>query len=99
MKNGDMRAEAVYRLRYGNVEAAVWKNETATGPRYNVTLARVYKDGDEWKRSNSFGEDELLRAARAANDAYTFLQSLKREERQQERRDEATESNGAAHGQ
>lgn len=99
MKNGEMRGEAVYRLRYGNVEAAVWKNETATGPRYNVTLARVYKEGEAWKRSNSFGEDELLRAARAANDAYTFLQALKRDEREQERREGDAQPNGAAHGQ
>ncbi len=96
MKNGEMRGEAVYKLRYGNVEAAVWKNETATGPRYNVTVSRVYKEGETWKRSSSFGEDELLRAARAANDAYTFLQALKNEEREQERKESETANGGVA---
>ena len=99
MTNADSRPEPVNRMRYGNVEATIWRNETTTGTRYNVTLARVFKEGDSWKRSNSFGEDELLRAARLANDAYTFLQSVKREERELGRREEAAEMNGAAHGQ
>jgi hypothetical protein len=67
----------VYAIRYGAVRAAIWRNVVDNGnasrPMYNVTFSRSYKDGDEWKDSTSFGPDELLVLAKAANDAHTFI--------------------------
>ena len=60
-------------LRIGKLKSAIWANESATGIRYNVTFSRLYKDGDGWKRSESFGRDDLLLLAKLANEVHSFL--------------------------
>ena len=36
----------IHEVRLGFVKAAIWKNETDAGPRYNATVSRLYKDKD-----------------------------------------------------
>jgi hypothetical protein len=60
-------------IRIGKIKAAIWANETETGIRYNVTFSRLYKDGDTWKRSDSFGRDDLLLLAKIADQAHSVL--------------------------
>jgi len=38
-----------------------------------VTFARIYKDGDTWKDSDSFGRDDLPKLILAAQKAYESL--------------------------
>jgi hypothetical protein len=45
--------QPAHEIRLGAVKATIWENETANGKRYNVTVARLYKDGDQWKRTES----------------------------------------------
>ena len=52
-------------VRLGRVQVAVWKNETANGDRYNMTVSQGYKDGDDWKDTPSIGRDYGYQAARA----------------------------------
>jgi len=40
---------------------------------HNVTAARLYKEGENWKESAGFGQDELLTLAKALNDAHTWI--------------------------
>jgi hypothetical protein len=63
----------VHVVRYGAIKAAVWLNQTASGPMHNVTLSRTYKDGDDWKESGSFGADDLLPASKALSEAHTWI--------------------------
>jgi hypothetical protein len=44
----------VHEVRLGSVKAAIWANQTTTGTRHSVTFNRIYKDGDVWKRTESF---------------------------------------------
>ena len=60
-------------VRLGSIKAAVWKNETETGVRYNVTFSRLYKDGDKWKTTESFGRDDLLLLAKVANQTHSWI--------------------------
>jgi hypothetical protein len=46
----------VHEIRFGHVKAAIWANESDGYVRHNVTLQRLYKDGDDWKTSQSFGD-------------------------------------------
>lgn len=59
----DNTPEANFRL--GNVTATVWCNESssANGNRKfrSVQLEQRYKDGNDWKSSNRFTLDQLLR--------------------------------------
>jgi hypothetical protein len=74
----------VHTIRYGAVRAAIWRNMIDAGnasrPVYNVTFSRSYKDGDQWKETASFGADDLLVLAKAANDAHTYICGQRRNE-------------------
>ena len=55
MAKQQIKARPVREVRLGRIRAAIWENETQNGTRHNVTFSRLYKDGDEWKDSTSFG--------------------------------------------
>lgn len=65
----------VHVIKFGRIHASIWRNETKYGPRFNVTVSRVYQDNGEWKRSESFGRDELLAAALALQDSFRWVLS------------------------
>lgn len=67
------REKPVHEIRLGAVKAALWKNDTDSGVRFNVTFGRLYKDGDEWKNSDSFGRDDLLLLAKVADLTHTWI--------------------------
>jgi hypothetical protein len=64
-------------VRYRNIKATIWKNQTERGPMYNVTLTRSYRDGEEWRDTSSFGFDDLMTVAKALFDAHTWISSAK----------------------
>jgi len=63
----------VHEVRMGVVKAAIWANETEYGVRHGVTFQRLYKDGNEWKTTESFGRDELPLVAKVADLAHTWI--------------------------
>jgi hypothetical protein len=63
----------VQEVRLGRIKAAIWENETANGTRHNVTFTRLYKDGNAWKDSGSFGRDDLPLLAKVADLAHTWI--------------------------
>ena len=63
----------IHTVKFGKVQATIWRNETKHGPRFNVTVNRLYLEDEIWKRSDSFGRDELLTAARAFESAYDWI--------------------------
>ena len=67
------KAKPVHEVRLGRIKAAIWLNETENGPRHNVSLSRLYKDGDNWKDSTSFGRDDLPLVAKVADLAHTWI--------------------------
>ncbi len=62
-----------HEIRINGLRATVWKNETEKGPRFNTTFERCYKDGDEWKTSDSYGREDLLLLAFMAKRAFEFI--------------------------
>ncbi len=60
-------------LRIGAVKAAIWQNHSGDNTWYSVSFSRMYKDGDQWKNSESFGRDELLTLAKIADQAHTWI--------------------------
>lgn len=81
---GDSRVQnkphPVQEVRLGAVKAAIWRNETENGARYNVTVTRIYRDGDQWRTTESFGRDELLLLAKVADHAHTWICNQAQEE-------------------
>ena len=75
-----MNAKPIHEVRLGAIKAAVWKNETETsGPRFNVKFSRIYKDGNDWKTTDSFGRDDLLLLAKVADQTHSWICSQNQE--------------------
>ena len=64
-------------IRLGRIKATIWANDSDNGTRYNVSIVRIYKDGDEWKEATSFGRDELLLVAKIADMAHSWIYEQK----------------------
>ena len=64
-------------VRIGRVKATIWRNNTEDGRhRYNVVFSRLYKDGDTWASTPSFGRNDLLVLAKVADLAHTRVLQL-----------------------
>lgn len=44
----------VYEIRLAHIRVSVWANRSERGTWFNTVVTRRYRDGDEWKDSNSF---------------------------------------------
>jgi hypothetical protein len=61
-------------VRLGLVRASVWLNQTEQGPRYNVSVSRLYMGSDQrWHSTASFGLKDLLALAKAVDQAHTWI--------------------------
>jgi hypothetical protein len=69
-KNGRPAKE----IRLGRIRAAVWANKTETGDVwFNVTVTRLYKDGDRWQDTATFRRDDLPIVAKVVDMAYAWI--------------------------
>ena len=66
------KARPVHEIRLGRIRAALWENTTEKGIRHNVTVSRLYKDGEQWKDSSSFGREDLPLVMKVLDLAHTW---------------------------
>ena len=61
----------------GPVSASIWaKSKTVEGEAvkfYSVTITKAYKEGEDWKYTNSFDIEDLPKVALVANEAYKYV--------------------------
>jgi len=81
-------------VRLGAISAAIWANQTEHGPRYSVTLERLYRDPEtgSWKSSTSFNRDDLLILGKVADLAHTRIHQMQTADREQARENESDAS-------
>ena len=73
MSSSETKTRPVHEIRLGRIRAAIWANETQNGTRHNVTVSRIYKDGDDWKDSSSFGRDDLPLLMKVADQCHSWI--------------------------
>ena len=66
-------SKPVHKYRVGAIEVAIWKNEGEKGPWFSVSHSRSYKQGDEWKESDRYGEDDLLTLVKLLDMAHSWI--------------------------
>jgi hypothetical protein len=72
-----------YKAHFGRVQAAVWRRDIDGRTSYNISLTRSYKDKyDQWQRTTNLDEEDLLPAAKALDDAYTWIQRQRHQPRE-----------------
>jgi len=93
-QKGDMKMsnQPEKELRLGCVKATIWANETKVGIRHNVQLSRIYKDGEQWATTESFGRDDLPLVAKVADLAHMWILTQKREQTKQPKNDRSKRS-------
>lgn len=67
------KQKPTHTIRFGTIKAAIWSKQTENGTLFNVTVARLYRQGEGWKLSDSFGRDDLLVAAKVLDLAHTWI--------------------------
>ena len=65
--------EPVKKVKIGGIEVAVWENTSSDGNKFfTTTMERNYKDGEDWKKTNSLRVNDLPKAILALQKAYEF---------------------------
>ena len=61
----------------GPISASIWANtkvvNSETVKLYSVTINKAYKEGEEWKHTNSFNIEDLPKVALVATEAYKYV--------------------------
>jgi len=61
----------------GRIKAAIWKGQkvinNAIVEVHTIKIDRSYKDGEEWKHTNAFFDEDLPKVVVVANEAYKYL--------------------------
>ena len=65
--------QPIHSIRHRRLKAAIWQNRTEAGIFHNVTVTRSYKEGEEWRETQSFGYDDLPIVAKLLLDCHTFI--------------------------
>ena len=69
-------------IRIGRVKATIWMNTTEDGQaRYSVVFSCLYRDGEQWKTTHSFGRNDLLLLAKVADIAHTRISAFRQDDR------------------
>lgn len=55
------KTQPAHQIRSRSIKCAVWKNESANGSFFTLTLERLWKDGEVWKSARSFGLGDTVR--------------------------------------
>jgi hypothetical protein len=75
------KTKPAHEVRLGFIKATVWRNETERGVRYNANFSRLYKEGDSWKTTESFGREDLLLLGKVADQTHSWIMAQGQEER------------------
>ncbi len=68
------KKQPAHKIRDGRLSATVWANQTKEGKKlYSVSFSRLYQVGETFRDSASFGRDDLLRIAKLAGEAHSWI--------------------------
>jgi hypothetical protein len=79
------KAKPVHRISHRGIAVAIWKNEGKKGTFYSVTLKHRIKQGEEWKDSYSYDQDDLLLLSELAKEAHAWMRQAGKDARQAKR--------------
>jgi hypothetical protein len=79
------KAKPAHKIQHRGIAVAIWKNDGKNGPFYSVTLSRRYKQGEQWKESSSYDEDDLLLLTELLAEAHSWIRGAVQAARQAKR--------------
>jgi hypothetical protein len=67
------KQKPVHKERVGLVTVSVWERKTDSGTFYNVTHERRYKDGENWKSTQSYDAGDIPNLCKALDRAHSAI--------------------------
>lgn len=67
------------KFRAGSITATIWAKEVPSRDKktmvtlYNTEIVKNYKDGEEWKKTNNFNKEDLIKVSVVLNKVVEFL--------------------------
>ena len=86
-------SKSVPQISIGSLKAAILPNDTEGRIRYTITFSHLYKDGEQWKTTQTFDHNDLLVLAKVADQAHTGIFELQQGSGAHEE-EQASESGG-----
>lgn len=70
-----MSNRPVHEIRLGHIKAVIWANASETDGRirHAISLVRIWRDGEKWATSETFGRDDLPLVSKVADLAHTWI--------------------------
>lgn len=68
-----MSKQPVHSIRFGLIKVSIWLNKTRSGPRYSVSVTRLFRNGDTWVTSSRFGRDDLPLLCKILDLAHSWI--------------------------
>jgi hypothetical protein len=73
-KRMEEKQKPAHEIRLGRIRAAIWANTSDRGEVwFNVTVSRLYKDGQRWQQTTSYRRDDLPLVSKVVNVAYAWI--------------------------
>ena len=66
-------SKPAHKIRNGALQVTIWRNSGEKGSWHSVTSSRGYKQGDDWKETDSLNFDDLLAMAKLLDLAHTWI--------------------------
>jgi len=66
-------SKPAHKIRLGVLQVTIWRNSGEKGSWYSVIPSRGYKQGDDWKETESLNADDLLPMAKLLDLAHTWV--------------------------
>jgi hypothetical protein len=85
-KNMSSKSEnkPVEKIRVGQVQLSIFRNESEKGPYFKAELEHSYNKDGSWHSTNSYSRRDLINLAKAAMMADSAIGKLSREESAQD---------------
>lgn len=68
-----MATQPVYEVRRGLIVVRVWLRKSRGKQRYTISLARLFRNGEEWKESTRFHLLDIPLVRLALDEAFVWI--------------------------
>jgi hypothetical protein len=65
--------EPIHVIRFGLIKCEIHLRQTHAGDRFNVSISRLFRNGEAWSESKQFGRDDLPLVSKVADLAHTWI--------------------------
>jgi len=70
-EQGEKKAAPVHSEKVGGIKVSTWENKSKEGASfYTVSIQRSYKDGNDWKNTDSYRINDLPKVILALQKTY-----------------------------